>query len=175
MTNPSAAGPRDYSFQVAISICARLAEGKSLRAICSDAGMPGRATVFRWVAPHKEFCDEYTLACELRAEGDSRRIPRVLLSRSFVIKIFIFFPFPLFIILFNLSVASLRFQPVHKDLCSQVYDSGETVPALKIQYQSFGRSEPDMWSTYTNPIMNSTTSILFISVPILPLPSDGRN
>ena len=60
--------PSDYSFQVAISICARLAEGKSLRAICSEAGMPGRATVFRWIARHKEFRDEYTLACELRAE-----------------------------------------------------------------------------------------------------------
>jgi hypothetical protein len=52
------------AFQVAISICARLAEGKSLRAICSDAGMPGRATVFRWIARHKEFRDEHTLACE---------------------------------------------------------------------------------------------------------------
>jgi hypothetical protein len=60
--------PSDYSFQVAISICARLAEGKSLRAICSEAGTPGRATVFRWIARHKEFRDEYTLACELRAE-----------------------------------------------------------------------------------------------------------
>ena len=59
------------------------------------------------------------------------------------------FPSHSFISLFNLSVASLRIQPVHKDLCSQVYDSGETVPALKIQYQSFGRSGPDIWSTYT--------------------------
>ena len=42
--------------------------------------------------------------------------------------------------------------------------SGETVPALKIQYQSFGRSGPDIWSTHTNPTMNSTTNILFILV-----------
>ena len=68
MTNPKRGRPSDYSFQVAISICARLAEGKSLRAICSEAGMPGRVTVFRWIARHKEFRDEYTLACELRAE-----------------------------------------------------------------------------------------------------------
>jgi hypothetical protein len=65
---PKRGRPSDYSFQVAISICAQLAEGKSLRAICSDAGMPGRATVFRWFERHKEFRDEYTLACELRAE-----------------------------------------------------------------------------------------------------------
>jgi hypothetical protein len=30
--------------------------------------MPGWATVFRWIARHKEFRDEYTLTCELRAE-----------------------------------------------------------------------------------------------------------
>jgi hypothetical protein len=65
---PKRGRPSDYSFPVAISICARLAEGKSLRAICSEAGTPGRATVFRWIARHKEFRDEYTLACELRAE-----------------------------------------------------------------------------------------------------------
>src|ERR1700730_8087627 len=82
------------------------------------------------------------------------------------------FPSHSFISLFNLSVASLRVQPVHKDLCSQVYDSGETVPALKIQYQSFGRSGPDIWSTYTNPTMNSTTSILFILVSYSSAPSD---
>jgi transposase-like protein len=71
---PKRGRPSDYSFQVAISICARLAEGKSLRAICSEAGMPGRATVFRWIARHKEFRDEYTLACELRAE-DLQHVP----------------------------------------------------------------------------------------------------
>src|SRR6202035_5362797 len=75
-----------------------------------------------------------------------------------------YFPSHSFISLFNLSVASLRVQPIHKDLCSQVCDSGETVPALKIQYQSFGRSGPDIWSTYTNPTMNRITSILFILV-----------
>jgi hypothetical protein len=76
MTNPKRGRPSDYSFQVAISICARLAEGKSLRAICSEAGMPGRATVFRWIARHKEFRDEYTLARELRAECSADAAPR---------------------------------------------------------------------------------------------------
>jgi hypothetical protein len=49
-----------------MSIYDRLAAGESLRAICSDAGTPGRATVFRWIARHEEFADEYTLACEFR-------------------------------------------------------------------------------------------------------------
>src|ERR1700726_3428027 len=65
---PKRGRPSDYSAQLAMSICDRLAEGENLRAICSDAGMPGRATVFRWIARHKEFRDEYTLVRELRAE-----------------------------------------------------------------------------------------------------------
>jgi hypothetical protein len=32
-----------------------LLDGKSLRRICSDAGIPSWATVFRWIACHKEF------------------------------------------------------------------------------------------------------------------------
>src|SRR5260370_40631424 len=67
MTTPGAA-VRPIIAPRSPSICDRLADGESLRAICSEAGMPGRATAFRWIARHKEFRDEYTLACELRAE-----------------------------------------------------------------------------------------------------------
>jgi hypothetical protein len=56
------------SMQFKQSAAVESATGESLRAICSEAGMPGRATVFRWIARHKEFRDEYSLACELRAE-----------------------------------------------------------------------------------------------------------
>jgi Bacteriophage Sf6, terminase small subunit-like len=59
---PKRGRPSDYSAQVAMSICHRLVDGESLRAICGDARMPGRATVFRWIARHKEFRDRYTLA-----------------------------------------------------------------------------------------------------------------
>jgi hypothetical protein len=80
MTNPSAAVRRIIAFR-----SPRLAEGK--RAICSEAGMPGRATVFRWIARHKEFRDVYTLACELRAEDLADEMivlsdPHCLFSRT---------------------------------------------------------------------------------------------
>jgi hypothetical protein len=65
---PKRGRPSDYSAQVAMTICHRLVDGECLRAICSDAGMPGRATVFRWIARHKEFRDRYTLALEFQAE-----------------------------------------------------------------------------------------------------------
>ena len=68
----------EYSAQLAMSICDRLAEGENLHAICSDGGMPGRATVFRWIARHKEFRDEYTLAHEFRAEDLAEEMVEIL-------------------------------------------------------------------------------------------------
>lgn len=41
--------PLTYTRLVADAICARLAEGESLRAICADAGMPPASTVRGWV------------------------------------------------------------------------------------------------------------------------------
>jgi hypothetical protein len=46
------------------------------------------------------------------------------------------------------------------------------LPAPKIQYQTFGRSGPDIWSTYTNPTIKITASILFIWRLTLLLPPD---
>jgi hypothetical protein len=61
--------PSNYNSEVAWAICDRLVEGESLRRICSDAGMPGKATVFRWIARHKEFRDRYISARDFQAEG----------------------------------------------------------------------------------------------------------
>jgi hypothetical protein len=56
------------SAEVARTICDHLVDGQSLRAICSDAGMSGRAAVFRWIARHKEFRDWCILAREFQTE-----------------------------------------------------------------------------------------------------------
>lgn len=61
--------PSDYSRQIADIICEKLADGQSLRAICSDVDMPNRATVFRWLADHVEFSDQYARAREAQAEA----------------------------------------------------------------------------------------------------------
>ena len=49
-------------------ICERLADGESLRAICSSDNMPRRSTVFRWLAADEQFRDQYAHACEMRQE-----------------------------------------------------------------------------------------------------------
>ena len=53
------------------AICNRIADGESLRAICEDAGMPDKATVFRWLSAeqHKDFRSQYSRAREAQADS----------------------------------------------------------------------------------------------------------
>jgi hypothetical protein len=57
-----------YSAEIAETICGRLINGESLRAICADPAMPARATVFRWLASDQEFRRSYAFARECQAE-----------------------------------------------------------------------------------------------------------
>jgi hypothetical protein len=66
--------PSDYCAEIAMTICDRLADGESLRAICVDAGMPDKATVFRWIGRHKAFRNQYALAREAQADDICDRI-----------------------------------------------------------------------------------------------------
>lgn len=61
--------PTDYNQELADLICERIADGESLRRICSDDDMPNRATVFRWLAKDKDFSDQYTHAREEQIEA----------------------------------------------------------------------------------------------------------
>jgi hypothetical protein len=51
-----------------------MAEGVSLRSICLADDMPDKATVFRWLAAHKEFRDQYARARECRADAMAEEI-----------------------------------------------------------------------------------------------------
>ena len=63
----------EYTEEIGEDICVRLADGESLRSICSDDDMPNRATVFRWLLrddPEFEaFRDQYTRAREMQADA----------------------------------------------------------------------------------------------------------
>lgn len=61
--------PSIYSPDLAAAICAELADGRSLRSVCRDESMPNKATVFRWLAENKEFCDQYARAKEEAADA----------------------------------------------------------------------------------------------------------
>ncbi|EPH7480733.1 hypothetical protein ACXWZO_002561 [Enterobacter hormaechei] len=53
-TKPKTGRPSDYLPEVAADICSLLADGESLRKVCELPGMPNKATVFRWLAQHRE-------------------------------------------------------------------------------------------------------------------------
>ncbi|CNL11001.1 Uncharacterised protein [Yersinia frederiksenii] len=61
--------PTDYTDELAEIICLRLAEGESLRSVCSDDGMPSKQAVLRWLARNEEFRAQYVRAKEEGAEA----------------------------------------------------------------------------------------------------------
>ena len=60
--------PSDFSEETATTICERLIEGESLRAICKDDGMPHRSTVLRWLDAHPGFASRCAHARTLQAD-----------------------------------------------------------------------------------------------------------
>jgi len=63
--------PTKFTNALGDKICAEIANGRSLRSICSDEGMPEARTVFRWLRlpSMKEFCQQYARACEARTDA----------------------------------------------------------------------------------------------------------
>lgn len=58
--------PSIYTQEIADTICKALAEGKSLRSICREEGMPTEAAVRMWAADDREgFYSQYTRARDI--------------------------------------------------------------------------------------------------------------
>lgn len=60
--------PSEYSQETADAICERIADGESLRSICTEEGMPNKATVFRWLDALPDFATKYARARECQAD-----------------------------------------------------------------------------------------------------------
>lgn len=61
--------PTTYTQELADAICVMLSDGKSLRTVCIQKGMPDKSTVFVWLRTHKEFQDQYARAKEEGADA----------------------------------------------------------------------------------------------------------
>lgn len=59
----------EFSQEVFDAICERIADGESLRSICSDEGMPTKSNVFRWLTGNQERADQYARAREAQADA----------------------------------------------------------------------------------------------------------
>ena len=57
-----------YTEELAQTICDRIADGESLRAICRDDDMPDRATALKWLDKHDDFATKYARAREAQAD-----------------------------------------------------------------------------------------------------------
>lgn len=60
--------PSGFSQDVADLVCERLAEGQSLRKICTGEDFPSITTVWRWLSAREEFSKQYARAREEQAE-----------------------------------------------------------------------------------------------------------
>lgn len=66
--------PSEYTQDIAIAICERIAQGDTLRRVCKDPELPSRATVFRWLILHADFEQAYKVALGWRAESRADEI-----------------------------------------------------------------------------------------------------
>jgi hypothetical protein len=60
--------PSDYAPSIALTICDQIANGTSLREICSKPSMPEKSKVMRWLSQFPEFQDQYARAREAQAD-----------------------------------------------------------------------------------------------------------
>jgi hypothetical protein len=61
--------PTKYSESLADTICARLAEGESMRRIARDESMPALSTLFLWLRKHNGFSEQYVMAKQESADA----------------------------------------------------------------------------------------------------------
>lgn len=66
VTGPARGRPSTYSRDLADEICRRLSEGRTLRDVCRDTGMPAESTVRTWALDDREaFSAQYARAREI--------------------------------------------------------------------------------------------------------------
>jgi hypothetical protein len=61
--------PSSFTQETADAICQRIADGESLRSVCSDEGMPHKSVVMRWLGDNPAFQDQYARAREAQADA----------------------------------------------------------------------------------------------------------
>ena len=71
------ARPAEYTDEVASELCARIAEGNSLRKVCSMSDMPSTRTFYNWLAKHKLLVQQYARAKEDSADSRADQIEEI--------------------------------------------------------------------------------------------------
>lgn len=66
--------PSLYTPELAARICAMIADGKSLRSIARESGIPTLTTIFEWLGSKPEFAEQYARAKDAQADAMSEDI-----------------------------------------------------------------------------------------------------
>jgi hypothetical protein len=66
--SPKLGRPSSYTPETASLICERIANGQSIREIAAADDMPAMSTIFRWLAAHEDFREQYVRAKEAQVE-----------------------------------------------------------------------------------------------------------
>ena len=66
--------PSEYTPERAAEICQRIADGKSLKTISAEEGMPDDYTILRWLDRYEEFRVQYARARDRRVEKMAEEI-----------------------------------------------------------------------------------------------------
>lgn len=66
--------PDDYSEEIGLEICGRIAMGHSLAKICSDKNMPSTVTVYAWFKKYPELLNDYARAKEDGGHADADKV-----------------------------------------------------------------------------------------------------
>ena len=69
--------PTKYNKKLADKICSLMAEGKSLKSICEQEGMPNASNVFKWLTIYQDFRENYTQAQNDRTEAQLEQLNEI--------------------------------------------------------------------------------------------------
>jgi len=69
--------PTDYTEELANEFCSRIALGRSLRSVVSDADMPSHTTIYNWLGKHESFVEQYARAKEDSADSRADQIDEI--------------------------------------------------------------------------------------------------
>lgn len=74
--------PTEYSPEVVDAICEQMVNGKGLLKICADNQMPGRTTIYRWLANNPEFRKRFMEAREALMDFYAEQILTIAFDES---------------------------------------------------------------------------------------------
>lgn len=84
---PTPGRPSLYTPEMAARICAEIGAGAKLKDICKAEDMPCDRTVYRWLASHDEFSQQYARAMENRAHAMAEEILEISDESGFDVSI----------------------------------------------------------------------------------------